>query len=492
MKHMKRVFSVLLACLMLMMVLPMAVSAEGTQDNPINANDKWFGYGADCYLLNPTIAEGSDGVWYTFSPEQDGILVLEHKYKDMDYDITIDWYGLPYTGGAVDGVIYNGPIMTLPVSVGDPITVHIAAKDGAAGTVYANMKIVTGTIDDPIKVKSAGLTAYVGAGQTVYFQDDTLNADYATKGLEVFSGIDTVFYNVSVSGTNGQVTEIAETDTDGDGTIEVTLFGSLGDVGAPPVKPMWAIQCNNTDSAGFQYTLTIVDEAHECNWDDDTDADCNTCGAIREVACEHAYDGVCDADCNLCGETREAPHSRIECSDVCDLCLTTGLPTTAEHEYDNIFDYDCNVCGGAREVIGVDLIGGSISEDVNGLAMQFTIPVEGMAIKGTTAIYDNATIGGYKLVGMGAVVSNYGDNYYDIEDSNGLNVIDVPVVYLCDLTENSATFAIRIINIPEEGKNTLVYFRPYFIYEDARGRQHTVYCPRFLCSYNGNECMGWI
>ncbi len=486
MKKTKKILSILLSCLMLMSMLSVGVfAAEGTQDDPINANDKWFGYGVDCYLLNPTFAEDNSGLWYTFTPEKDGILVLEHKYKDVDYDITIDWNGLPYTGGCVDGVIWNGPIMTLPVSVGDPITVHIATKDGAAGTVYANMKIVAGTFSDPIKVKSTNFTAYVGAGQTVYFQDDTLNADYATKGVELLC-YDTVFYNVTVNTSTGEVTKTACTDTDGDGYIETTLGGSLGSAGAPPVKPMWAIECNNTASMSLQYTMDIVNNAHECVYDDDADADCNTCGAIRDVnlPCEHAYDDVCDADCNLCGEVREAPHSHIECSDVCDLCLTTGLPTTAKHVYDNAFDYDCNTCGSAREAVKVSFYGGSISEDVNGLAMQFYIPVEGMTQKGTKAVYDNATIAGYKLVGMGAVAWNTGDELCDIEDANGVNVINIPAVYLCDLTEDTASFAIRIINIPEEGKDTLVRFRSYFIYEDENGVQHTVYGDSAISAYN--------
>ncbi len=50
--------------------------------------------------------------------------------------------------------------------------------------------------------------------------------------------------------------------------------------------------------------------------------------APEEVPCEHAYDNACDADCNTCGEVREV----------------------ADHVYDNACDADCNVCGEAREV----------------------------------------------------------------------------------------------------------------------------------------------
>lgn len=479
MKKMKSILSILLVCVMLMAVLPMTVSAAGTQDDPINANDKWFGYGTDCYLLNPTLTEGNvEGIWYTFTAEQNGIPVLEHSYKNVDYTICITLNGVSYLGGCDDGEPYNRPIVTAPIEIGDKALIQIVTEDAAAGTIYANLKIVTGASDDAIKMKSNGAEVVVGAGETVYFQDDSLNAIYATKGLWVYSAdgvADTTFYNATVNSTSGATTLTAVTDTDGDSIIEATLGGSLGSAGAPPVKPMWAIENNSTEN--LTYSLRIQDEAHECNWDDDTDADCNACGAIREVAtpCEHAYDNECDADCNLCGQTREAPHCKFACSDTCDLCLTTGLSVTEEHQYDNPFDYDCNTCGGAREAVGITYVGSSISPDVTGLAMQFTIPVEGMTKNGTTAVYDNATIGGYKLVGMGAVVSNQGDDHYDIEDADGIHVTHIPAMYLCGLTEDSASFAIRVINIPEEGKDTLVRFRSYFIYEDKEGVQHTVY-----------------
>ncbi len=284
MKNCQRILSILLTCLLLMGVMPMAVAAEGTQDNPINANDKWFGYGVDCYLLNPTIAEGTtDGVWYELTIEQDGILYLEHKYKDVDYTITVSVDGLDYEGGSVDGVIYNGPIMTLPVQTGHVATIHIVTKDAAAGTVYANANVISGDSDNPIKVKSAGIQVYVGAGETVYFQDDTLNGDYATKGLLVTGEdvADTTFYTVSKNAETGAVVKKAVADSDEDGVIEAKLGGSLGSAGAPPIKPAWAIE--NNSGKDMLYTLTIVDNAHECVYDDDQDIDCNSCGAIREV-----------------------------------------------------------------------------------------------------------------------------------------------------------------------------------------------------------------
>ena len=76
MKNKMRIFSVLLACVMLMGIMPMTVSAEGTQDNPINANDKWMGYGVDCFLMNTTLeADDADGVWYELTADKAGDLL---------------------------------------------------------------------------------------------------------------------------------------------------------------------------------------------------------------------------------------------------------------------------------------------------------------------------------------------------------------------------------------------------------------------------------
>lgn len=448
MKNSKRILSILMACAMLMMVMPMAVAAEGTQDNPINANDKWFGYGVDCYLLNPTIAEGTaDGLWYTLTIEQEGILYLEHKYKDVDYTIYVTVDGAVYKGGSVDGVIYNGPIMTLPVQTGDVATIQIVTKDAAAGTVYANMNIVAGDSDNPIKVKSNGIMVYVGAGETVYFQDDTLNADYATKGLLVEGSVDdTVFYAVTINSTSGAVTAKAFTDSDGDGIIEAKLGGSLGSAGAPPVKPAWAIENNSTDGIGTLYVLTIVDDAHECVYDDDADTDCNSCGAVRELA--HV------------------------------------------HEYDHDFDTVCNTCGEERQVeLPLNVAGNSISEDVNGLAWLIEAKVDGMELNNTTAIYDNATVNGYKLITMGAVASN---NYAklgrvpNLDDVDGGSAIDVKAKYIYSVNEEAGTvtYAIRVINIPDEHKDREIDILPYIIFEDEDGVQHTLYGNSDRATYN--------
>lgn len=427
MKNVKRILSILMVCAMLVAALPMVVAAE----DYINANDKWFGYGVDCYLLNPSVAaDDADGLWYQLTAEQDGILVLEHSYKNVDYTITVTVNGVTYEGGCVDGVIYNGPIMTYPMQVGNVASVNIVTADAAAGTVYANMKIIAGDSADTIKVKSEGIVVYVDSGETVYFQDDSLNAVYATKGVLVTGDVaDTTFYAVTTNSESGSATQKATTDSDGDGIIEVKLGGSLGSAGAPPVKPAWAIE--NNSGTEQMYTLTVADDAHECSYD--------------------SYDA----------------------------CTTCGLEKPHVHEWDNMYDRYCNVCGEWRDAeTPLNLIGTSISPEVNGLAWLVEVKVDGITLDDTTANYDNATLDGCKVVKMGAVVSNnYAELGYvpGLNDVDGVRVVDIEAKKMYSINEDgTVTFAIRVINIPDEYKDREIDIVPYIIYLDANGVEQTM------------------
>ena len=169
---------------------------------------------------------------------------------------------------------------------------------------------------------------------------------------------------------------------------------------------------------------------------------CTVCGATEGDALGHTYDNDCDADCNVCGTAREV----------------------ADHVYADAFDTTCDVCGAVRAVVAPAVAQGfSCSEDVRGLAVRFEVPVTGMGIDVTTAIYDNAYVNGYKLISMGAIANN------------GVSQKDIPAVYLCnDDVSTSAKFAIRIINIPEGKEDVQVTFTPYVIVE-IDGEQVTIY-----------------
>lgn len=119
----------------------------------------------------------------------------------------------------------------------------------------------------------------------------------------------------------------------------------------------------------------------------------------------------------------------------------------------------------------------------NGLAFRFELTVDGVKANNKNEVnLENATINYLgtesKVVGMGVVVTN--KNYVGIEDNlhlndvNGTTVLDIPVVYLCDLEPDFCAFAARIINIPDAQLERTIYARPYYIV-DVDGEWITVY-----------------
>lgn len=118
------------------------------------------------------------------------------------------------------------------------------------------------------------------------------------------------------------------------------------------------------------------------------------------------------------------------------------------------------------------------TENGNGLAFRFELNANGVAVKnGIEADLTNATIRygkyDYKLVKMGVVLSNrysYPDLYY----VNGVNTLDVPIVYLQEADDDSCAFAARIINIPDAQLERTIYACPYYIIE-VDGEEMVVY-----------------
>jgi len=88
-------------------------------------------------------------------------------------------------------------------------------------------------------------------------------------------------------------------------------------------------------------------------YDTDCDADCNACGAVRQAA-DHWYDNDCDVYCNACGHEREAAGHVYDsdCDAYCNACGEWREPET-EHSYDNDCDVYCNGCGYERETYHV-------------------------------------------------------------------------------------------------------------------------------------------
>lgn len=203
-----------------------------------------------------------------------------------------------------------------------------------------------------------------------------------------------------------------------------------------------------TETDGI-YTITFAEAVNSLELTCANQVRANSITAI--VAHECVYDNACDADCNKCGATREV----------------------GEHTYANAFDADCNVCGAVRDVVAPATHNGfSVSEDVSGLAVKFTVPVLGMGINGTTAIYEGATLNSYKLISMGAIATN------------GASTVDIPVKFLCDDdVSESVQFAIRIKNIPTDKLDVPITFTPYVVVE-IDGVETTIYGEAQTSSYN--------
>ena len=119
------------------------------------------------------------------------------------------------------------------------------------------------------------------------------------------------------------------------------------------------------------------------------------------------------------------------------------------------------------DVISCD--GQSISEDVNGLAFKFSIDAANIGAKNgnvidlTSATAVPFTNGAdYALVGIGAVASNDSDIVPTLDNLSD-RTKNIEIKYLYDLHEDSANFTVRIINIPDANKDTVISVRPYYI-----------------------------
>lgn len=199
------------------------------------------------------------------------------------------------------------------------------------------------------------------------------------------------------------------------------------------------------DAEGLLYSAYFneTEQLHLHTFDYLCDETCDVCGYINEEA-QHAYSADCDVDCDMCGGVREA----------------------AEHTYDHQLDVDCNACGAVRMAeLPVTFGGNSVSEDVSGLAFLFRTEIDGIAIEENThnvADFTNATIGGYKLLRMGAIASN------------NVSQTDIAAVYVYDQSDGVTSFAYRVIEIPEDQLDTTVTMIPYFVVE-IDGEEVTLY-----------------
>ncbi len=149
----------------------------------------------------------------------------------------------------------------------------------------------------------------------------------------------------------------------------------------------------------------------------------------------------------------------------------------------------------------------------NGLAFKFTLESSGLTIDTDTPYYKDGrnTIdytngivdafengGSYKLITAGAVMTNQesvgqDEDAFTLDGLNSNLVIDVPAVKAWEEPTDILTYVVRIINIPDAHKETLIYARPYYIFE-YNGNQVTMYGDIQFESYTPQKDIndGWL
>ena len=326
-------------------------------------------------------------------------------------------------------------------------------------------------------------------GGTYYFDDfSVLGPEQAPVGQELVTNGD--FEEGNISGWsylyNGSTEMVAGHGSNYAARVTTTQWNSLAQtVSVTPNTryqvTYWAKVCSNMTflvkgtanivenspegSEWKQYTLTF-------NSGSNSTVNLMLMGNSADGTCVGTFDDV--AMIQLCDECNSDAAYTCQAG-VCTVC--GGIVEAGEHTYNDQYDADCNACGETRLVPDRPLKvqrcdGTSISEDVNGLAFKFDITAAGVTVNETEAVLDNATVApydngkAYPLIKMGAVVSNDPAATLDLEHLSS-KTIDINATYLCALSETTASFAVRIINIPEANKDTTIYARSYVIYQDG-------------------------
>ena len=132
----------------------------------------------------------------------------------------------------------------------------------------------------------------------------------------------------------------------------------------------------------------------------------------------------------------------------------------------------------------------SVSPDVNGLAFRFDVAATGGAaaeklayVNGSAQVTPYTDGAAYALVRMGAVVSNREDALLTLPAVDGVGTINIEATYLWELGEDALSYAVRVIDIPDSGKDTPITARPYYVYEKD-GVETVVYGTPTTQTYN--------
>ncbi len=383
---------------------------------------------------------------------------VEHDYVEDIIDATCTQTGTATYECSVCGHSYDEEIAMIPHNYGD-----------------GNICITCG------EEKPAFATITFDANKTQRTEYSTATQKWENEGLVLINNKAGSTSNVGDYSNPGRFYKSSTIIISFPGMTSLVIDAPSGQYATPWADTLTAAGLSYEVDGGV-YTITFAEPTDNITLTASAQIRANSITAYgsSKPACEHEYDNDCDVDCNLCYETREVEHNVSHVEAVAPTYEAMG----------NIEYWYCDACGQAwldaectlntnlmavklpQRELPVSFGGNSASEDVSGLAFRFDVTVDGMDVNGTTAIYDNATVDGYKLITMGAIVSN------------SKSELDIPAVYLCDLEADSASYAVRVINIPEANFGDEITAVPYFVVE-IDGVETTVYGEAQVASYNG-------
>ena len=272
---------------------------------PLEFGNGWFTTGE--FVQGTSLADpGINRYYYTHTVEKDGLLIINTR----DAAIVI------FVNGMVQLDENYDPLTTVEVKAGDIVELNVENAAFTLDAVSFQAEIaLPGTQNNPFALVEGGT-------KTPEFVAGTSLADPGIKTY-IYKGVSEVDGTLAVVTDNAAivifVNGMVQLDENYDPLTKVQV--KVGDV----------VELNVENAAWELFSVSFEATYTEHAYTNVCDADCNNCGALREVE-GHKYDNACDAVCNNCTETREVE----------------------DHKYDNACDTSCNVCGATRTITHVD------------------------------------------------------------------------------------------------------------------------------------------
>ena len=236
---------------------------------------------------------------------------------------------------------------------------------------------------------------------------------------------------------------------DAEGTLSTNLMAVVLPMAHGELTHVAAKDATCTENGNIEYWYC---EACGYAWlDAEGTLSTNLLSVVLPMA-DHTYDNEYDADCNVCGAIREVELAII----------TIGGTSRSESVNGLAFKFNANVPG-------LTVKTGTYFADYDNC--DFTFEHEGVE---------------YTLESMGAVVSNLDDDVtYKLDAVDGNRILDIPAEKLYKVTAEYVSYVIRIINIPSAYADVHITAHPYVIGKDIDGNEVALYFEAQTDSYNG-------